>query len=126
MRTIITYKATETAPVHSQAYDDLAPSFDFEQDYVDLIDYDYGVVKEKIPLLSIESITWDEEENKEKIQDLSLDQIIEDYILLRIRAKVPVYELRKRMRSQIEALGHTFEEMQLKAIERYIIINEEE
>jgi hypothetical protein len=65
MRTIIKFKASETRPAYETTFYNAAPSFDFEEDHINvsLIDYNGELVSEDFPLLAIESITWDEKDN---------------------------------------------------------------
>jgi hypothetical protein len=62
MQTIITFKATETEPEKTIAFLGRAPSFNIPEDVVALMDYDHEIVSGAMPLKSIKSITWDEEE----------------------------------------------------------------
>jgi len=124
MRTIITYKGTDLAPELKEEFEGLAPSFNFYEDTVDLLDYDNVVQVAEIPIKKTKSIVWDEQEGEDGLPNIA--QIVDDYIQLRLRAGVPVDVLRKAMSSKAEAIGSSFEHVQLLAITRATTINDEE
>ena len=60
MKTTIVFKATDEKPEETLIFDDAAPSFNFEDDEVSLMDYDHILVSEAFLLKSVKSIAWDE------------------------------------------------------------------